>query len=172
MISFPKYCSQCSQELVLQRIDGRSRPVCQGCGQISYLNPIPSVATILFQDGRILLVKRNIEPGYGKWGLPGGFIERDESPNDAVIREVFEETGLICQPINVIDTSGSFETIYGSIIVICYLAEIISGTLRAGDDAEDVQFFELNSLPPMAFRNHTQFLEKYAGFELASHDKF
>jgi 8-oxo-dGTP diphosphatase len=163
MNRLPKYCSQCRGVLLFQNYEGRQRPICSECGRVVYLNPVPSVAAILTKDGSVLLVKRNIEPGLGRWGLPGGFIEAGESPKDAAIREVFEETGLHCQPLEVLDACSVLKGYYGDLIVLCYTAEIIDGTLSAGDDADTVEFFEFENLPRLAFRNHVQFLEKFIG---------
>jgi 8-oxo-dGTP diphosphatase len=60
------------------------------------MNPLPCVAAVLVRDGRVLLVKHKIEPGYGEWGLPAGFMEWGESPEESLQREVLEETGLKC----------------------------------------------------------------------------
>jgi 8-oxo-dGTP diphosphatase len=150
----------------MQYRDGRERPVCIECGEIVYLNPVPSVAAILVREGRVLLVRRAIQPGLGKWCLPGGFIEADEGPAEAIIREVNEETGLQCKPLRIIDAGAVLKGFYGDLIVICYLADILDGQLQPGDDAEAVEFFPFDRLPTLAFRNHLQFLEQYAGHKI------
>lgn len=142
--------------------EGRQRPVCSDCGFVVYMNPAPSVAAVLVKDGRVLLVKRNIEPGFGKWCLPGGFIEEDESAEDAVVREVFEETGLHCRTTRLLDAHSMRSAVYGSIIVLCYEADGISEMLEAGGDAADADYFPLEQLPPIAFDNHDRFIKKYA----------
>jgi NADH pyrophosphatase NudC (nudix superfamily) len=170
MIRLPKFCPHCGGPLHLQLHDGRERPVCSACGHIVYLNPAPSVAAILYQEGRVLLVRRVIQPGYGLWSLPGGFIEAGETPEAAVIREVEEETGLSCQPLRLLNAQGVSSGYYGDILVLCYSAEATSGTLRAGFDADDARYFDLRELPEIAFDVHrsfiSQFLYEYHGIAL------
>jgi ADP-ribose pyrophosphatase YjhB (NUDIX family) len=137
------------------------RPVCVACGRIVYLNPIPSVAAILYREGRVLLVKRSVEPGLGLWCLPGGFIELGESLEQAVAREVYEETGLICRPYGIIDAEAVLGGYYGDILVICYAATWVEGVLCAGEDAMEAQFFDITQLPEFAFRTHRGFLHKF-----------
>jgi 8-oxo-dGTP diphosphatase len=157
----PKFCPQCGGPLSLQQADERTRPVCTACGRIVYLNPAPSVAAILNLEGRFLLVKRNIQPGFGRWGLPGGFIETDESVTDAVRREVEEETGLICRPMDIVDALSVLGGFYGDIVVICYAAEIVGGVPRPGGDASEVEFFSPHELPDIAFDVHRHFIQRY-----------
>ena len=159
----PRFCSRCGESLIQQQRDGRLRPVCPACGQVVYLNPAPSVAAILEWRGRVLLVKRNIEPGKGLWCLPGGFIEAGETAEEAVTREVREETGLICQPRNLLAASTVIGGFYGNIIVLCYSAEVVGGNLLAGEDADEALAFEWSEIPSLAFRVHRQFLENYLG---------
>lgn len=159
----PRFCPQCGGSLQEQRLDGRERPVCDRCGNVVYVNPAPSVAAILQREGRVLLVKRNIEPGLGRWGLPGGFIEEDENAEQAVIREVEEETGLVCRPHLLLDVHSMRSVVYGPILVLCYSAEILDGRVRAGGDAAEVQFFSPDGLPEIAFDIHRRFLERHAG---------
>ncbi len=108
--------------------------------------------------GRILLVKRSVEPKKGNWCLPGGFIETGESPEKAGLRELFEETGLrgrISQLIGVITHPG---TLYKSILMIGFLVKDPQGSPRPGDDAAEVAWFSLNEMPPVAFAGHESFI--------------
>ena len=158
----PRFCSQCGGSLHKRVLEGRERPVCVRCEHVAYVNPAPSVAAILHRDGRVLLVKRNIEPGLGLWSLPGGFIEEDENVEQAVIREVEEETGLLCRPHLLLDVHSMRSVLYGSILVLCYSAEILDGRLRAGGDASEAQFFSPDGLPEIAFDLHRRFLAAHA----------
>ncbi|MBI5059207.1 NUDIX domain-containing protein [candidate division KSB1 bacterium] len=142
----------------LRLADGRPRPVCPDCGLIVYMNPLPSVAAILYSAGRVLLVRRGIEPGKGLWGLPGGFVERGETTQQALVREVEEETGLICAPVDLIDVQSVIGGFYGDVVVVCYSAHVLAGTTCAGCDAAEVGEFPVDELPPMAFETHRKFL--------------
>ncbi|MBU0508489.1 NUDIX hydrolase [bacterium] len=147
----------------MSECDGRPRPVCTQCGHVVYLNPIPSVAVILEREGRLLLVKRNIEPGIGQWSLPGGFIEAGETAVEAVVREIHEETGLNCRPERVVDVATYLGGYYGDVLVVCYQVQSVSGDLIPGGDADEVDFFDPLRLPPIAFDIHRQFIIRHAG---------
>ncbi len=131
------------------------------CGRVVYQNPIPSVAAILMREGRVLLVRRNIDPGYGLWGLPGGFVELDETLEQAVTREVEEETGLLCEPSFIVGAQSVLGGYYGDLIVICYYARILGGNLQAGCDASEAADFSHTALPEMAFDIHTDFIRQF-----------
>ncbi len=163
MNSEPRYCSRCGNELNQRECDGRLRHVCSACGHIAYVNPIPSVAAILFRESRVLLVKRNIEPGLGLWSLPGGFMETGETVEQAVVREVREETGFMCRPRQIIGLETYLGGFYGDVLVIGYSVEQLSGTFKAGGDADEARFFDISDLPPIAFDIHRQFIYKHAG---------
>jgi 8-oxo-dGTP diphosphatase len=167
----PRFCSRCGGLLVQQQRDGRPRPVCPACGHVVYLNPTPSVAAILFREGRVLLVKRNIQPGIGLWCLPGGFIEAGETAEQALAREVQEETGLIARVLDLVDVQTVVGGFYYNIVVICYSAEAVSGELQAGEDAGEARYFDLAELPELAFSVHRRFLDRYLGHKLpTTHD--
>ncbi|MBN2549631.1 MAG: NUDIX hydrolase [Anaerolineales bacterium] len=92
------YCSQCGALLVRQSLGGRERPACPSCGHVAWSHFSLSVGGLLVQQGRVLLVQRNLEPDAGQWTLPGGYVETDETLNQAVVREFGEETGLEVRP--------------------------------------------------------------------------
>ena len=90
-----KFCANCGAKVV-QRVppgDSLARWVCDQCGEIHYQNPKMVVGTIPEHEGRILLCRRAIEPRYGYWTLPAGFMENDESTSQAALRETEEEAG-------------------------------------------------------------------------------
>lgn len=157
----PRFCPQCGLRLTMSQCDGRSRPVCAACGHIVYINPVPSVAAILEREGRLLLVKRNIEPGLGLWSLPGGFVETGETAVEAVLREVSEETGLVCGDVRLVDVATYLGGYYGDVLVVCYAARIFSGTVVSGGDAGEAAFFPMTVLPSLAFDTHARFIRQY-----------
>jgi len=89
-----KFCSRCGAPLARRVEGGRERPCCPACGHIVFGRFSIGVGGLLVHEGRILMVQRAHEPGKGRWTLPGGFVEEDESPDTAVVREFLEETGL------------------------------------------------------------------------------
>ena len=148
-------------------MEGRKRRVCPDCGTVNYQNPIPSVAVVITDsEGRLLLTKRSVEPGKGLWCLPGGFIETGESPEETVVREVMEETGLKVAPAESLGPCSKIGGYHGDVIILGYTADIMGGELKAGDDAEEVKYIPLNNLPEIAFRCHSFFIEQRFGIKV------
>ena len=142
-------------------LEGRERLYCSRCGKIYYENPTPVVAVIARDDkGKILLIKRKIEPCKGEWALPSGFMEIEESPIEAALRELTEETGLKGKSKKLIGVYPNNSEIHGYLVTIIYEVEILGGKLCAGDDAEETEFFAVNQLPPLAFQSHREALRE------------
>jgi len=124
---------------------------------VKNLHPIPAVAAVMIEDGRILLVKRAAEPSKGKWSVPGGSVEWGESLVDALKREVHEETGL---DIEVEKLACVFDLIIGETpvthhyIIIDYFAHPTGGTLAPGDDADDARWAPIEELDRYELSNH------------------
>ena len=114
---------------------------------------IPSITTdgIILKDKQILLIKRKNEPFKGKWALPGGFVEYGEKTEDAVMREVSEETGVKTKIRTLAGVySDPNRDPRGHIITIIYVLDIVDENVKAGDDASDVKFFDVHQLPALA----------------------
>jgi len=117
-----------------------------------YKSPKLTTDGAIIKDGRILLIKRKNEPFKGKWALPGGFVEYGEKVEDAVVREVKEETGLITKTKEILGVySDPNRDPRGHTVTVVFLLEIINGKLKAEDDADSVKFFNLNKLPDLSF---------------------
>ena len=115
---------------------------------------IPRITSdgIIINDDQILLIRRKNEPFKNKWALPGGFVEYGESTEDAVIREILEETGLKTKVSDLVGVySDPARDPRGHTITIAYILEVLDGIARAGDDASDVKFFKLDRLPELSF---------------------
>ena len=98
-----------------------------------------TVDGIIPVEGKIVLVRRKNEPFKGKLALPGGIVEYGENVEDALRRELEEETGLICEPAKLIGVfSKPDRDPRGHFVSVCFLAKPVGGKLKAGDDAEDV----------------------------------
>ena len=135
----------------LQDAFGRLRPVCPHCGWTYFADPKVAAAVLVEQDGQVLLARRVNEPQRGDWSLPAGFVDAREDPAQAAIRECLEETGLTVRITALADVIAGREHPRGADIIIIYRAEILSGTLQPGDDADQVGFFPRDQLPPLAF---------------------
>src|SRR4051794_34689409 len=95
------FCPACGDHLVTRTLpnDKRERQGCASCAFVLYRNSRPSASAIVLRDdGHVLMVRRKHAPFQGQWELPGGFLEVGEHPQDGVVREVEEETGLTVKP--------------------------------------------------------------------------
>lgn len=146
------YCPRCGTAVNLEQKFGKVRPVCPACGWMHFADPKVAAAVLVEQEGRVLLVRRVNEPFRGLWTLPAGFVDAEEDPASAAARECLEETGLTVRVTRVVDIIAGREHERGADFVIVYAAEVRSGILTAGDDADDVRWFERSSLPPLAFK--------------------
>jgi len=152
------YCPVCGHELGEREEGGRVRQACPNCGYVHYVNPIPAVGMLIEMDGGIVLIRRMHPPHQGRWTLPSGFIEADESAEEAAIREAEEETGLKTEIIELAGINSFPEGPPVSGIMIFYRMRPIGGTLKAGDDAVEAQVFLVENLPVVPFRTHREVL--------------
>ena len=114
-------------------------------------HPLLGIGALIFEGGCILMAQRGKAPLMGQWSLPGGLVETGESLENAVRREVLEETGLEVKPLGVLEiferimrnAEGTAEYHY---VLLDYICRFTGGTLRAGDDASGVQWFERRAL--------------------------
>jgi ADP-ribose pyrophosphatase YjhB (NUDIX family) len=148
------FCSSCGGQLRFGSVPGedRERLVCAACGRIAYVNPRLVVTTLPITDaGEIVLIRRGIEPGLGSWAQPGGFLEVDETVNQAAIRETFEETGLLVEPGEIV---GLYTRLEAMVVTIAFEARIIGGTAAPTPEATEVTAFAPEAIPwpEIAFR--------------------
>ncbi len=149
--SYVNYCPVCGKPIARRFVHGRERPVCEHCGHIHFEEPKVAAGVLVLEDEKVLLVRRVMEPRRGSWTLPAGFVDADEDPAEAAIREVLEETGLTVKIERLVDVVSGREHPNGASIVIIYRGSVASGALKAGDDVDAVGFFDLSDLPPIAF---------------------
>ena len=141
-----KFCPMCGQRMVIKRPDddARLREICEGCGYIHYVNPIPVVGTIPVVGDKVLLCKRAIEPRKGKWTLPAGFMEAHETLLDGALRETMEETGKLAK-------GGALFTVidvpYASQIHFFFLSEMDSMPLTPGPETQEQALFAEDDIP-------------------------
>jgi len=156
------HCHFCGHQLTNKHIEGRLRLFCPRCRQPIYENPVPATCLIVADDStHILLVKRKVEPQMGQWCLPGGFIELDEMPDAAALRELKEETGLTGAIDTLWGVRTSNATFYHSVLIICYLVRRFTGRPVPGDDAAEVHWFNRDQCPELAFKSHHHFLTSF-----------
>jgi 8-oxo-dGTP diphosphatase len=158
-----RFCPLCGGPLERIFREGRTRLYCGQCDRILYENPVPATAAVVLDDEHLLLlVKRGAEPAKGEWCLPGGFVELDESPEQGVLRELHEETGLQGKVDRLIDVVSEESPFYGPLIIIGYQVSPQGGTPRPGDDAAAAKYFPLGDLPPLAFDSHQALIDAMA----------
>ena len=158
-MSYLKFCSNCGEKNIYGKIDGGVRYHCLKCGTIHYENPKPTSTLICVKDNDILLVKRAVQPAKGLWGLPGGFIELNETPDMAAARELKEETNLVGTVNCQLGYTSHFNSLHGDILLLGFLMDILDfSKIIAGDDAEDAKLFPFNQLPTLAFESHEKIL--------------
>ncbi len=146
----------------LTEVEGRSRWQCPSCGYVQYENPVPGVGVLIEHDGRLVLVQRDRPPRAGEWALPSGFIEADESVEQAAVRESLEETGLTIELIELFGVYSFPEGPPRSGLIIFYRARPLDiSTLRAGDDARAVALYSPDEFPPICFRTHREVMTRW-----------
>jgi ADP-ribose pyrophosphatase YjhB (NUDIX family) len=108
--------------------------------------PLVGVGAVVFDDGRVLLVRRGREPLKGHWSLPGGMLELGESLVEGVVREIREETGLIVEPLELVELLDRIhrdgERVRYHYVIADYLCRVVSGELKAASDADAVRWVE------------------------------
>lgn len=151
-----KFCPQCGSELKMEQIEDRLRFVCTLCPWIHYENPLPCVAALVRNKrGDILLIKRGVEPALGEWALPSGFIEINETPEMACVRELEEETGLLGHITGLIGVFSQESQVYKNVLIIGYTVQA-SGQLHPGSDSIDARYYPPTELPAIAFPSHRE----------------
>jgi 8-oxo-dGTP diphosphatase len=167
----PRYCTRCGGPLIATRLKTTEpeRPVCSLCGRVVYLDPKVAVGTIIKNaQHEIALVRRSIEPGYGKWVFPGGYVDRGELLVSAAKREALEESRLhirIDGLVNIYSYAGRIP------VIIVYAATHVGGELHADDESLEAQWYATRDLPwsELAFPSTRDGLRDYLNGILHPH---
>jgi ADP-ribose pyrophosphatase YjhB (NUDIX family) len=147
----PHYCFDCGSMLEMRLIEARDREVCPKCGWIHYAQRKLSAGVRIEVDGRLLLVQRRIQPWIQKWYLPAGFVEVDEEPEHAAVREAFEETGLTVKVLGLAGTYTYSDDPRGNGLVLIYDANIEGGELKITPETLQAGFFTPEEIRNMEF---------------------
>jgi len=158
-----RFCPQCGGTLErrLLKATEPERLVCRACGFVFYIDPKVAVGTIIRSStGRIVLVRRSIDPGYGKWVFPGGYVDRGEPLTAAAIREAREECGLDVRLdglVNIYSYAGRTP------VIVVYAATAIGGELAADDECLETAEFDAIAIPwaELAFRSTEEGLRDF-----------
>jgi ADP-ribose pyrophosphatase YjhB (NUDIX family) len=132
--------------------DTLARHVCDSCGTVHYQNPKLVIGAIPEWENRILLCRRAIEPRYGMWTLPAGFMENDETTSQAAVRETLEEA---CVRIEVGDLFTLINVPHINQVHLVYRARLLDLDFSAGEETLDVALFDEREIPwnEIAFRS-------------------
>ncbi|MCI0422118.1 MAG: NUDIX domain-containing protein [Acidobacteria bacterium] len=156
------FCPKCGGPLEsrLLKASEPARLVCTQCPFVFFLDPKVAACTVIHQPGGIVLLQRAIEPGYGKWVFPGGYVDRGETVSDAAVREAKEEVNLEVQLVSLL---GVYSYRRSPVIIVVYVAETIGGALRAADEALDVRLYTPETIPwnELAFPSTREALRQY-----------
>jgi ADP-ribose pyrophosphatase YjhB (NUDIX family) len=159
---FYSYCPHCRTVLEDEFVFGRMRRVCPECGFIHFIDPKVGAGVLVELDGKVVLVRRAVVPALGAWCLPSGFVEYDEAPDQAAVRECWEETGLRVSLTGLLDVRQYTNDARGPGIVILYRGQVVGGEPRPGDDASEVGCFGPDDLPDdIAFATHRRVLARW-----------
>ena len=158
------YCTQCGTHVELRIPEGDShlRHVCPQCGEIHYQNPKVIVGCIAEWEQRILLCRRAIEPCYGLWTLPAGFMENGESTTQAALRETYEEA---CARVSIERLFALINIPHISQVHLFYRARLLDTNFGAGEESLETQLFSEDKIPwhELAFSSVDQCLKAYFG---------
>lgn len=158
-------CPRCKGDLTFGPVTGEEcdRLHCSVCELVLYDNPAPTSCAVVVRDGELMLTLRAIEPHKGNWDLPGGYIEVGEHPEETLMREMREETGL---EIEIIEMLGIFLDTYGDggtdTLNVCYVAQVTGGEEAPASDVAEIAWFPPEEVPAnLAFRNTREALDAW-----------
>jgi len=158
-----KHCRHCGTSVVYRLPDDgdtKERAICTACQLVHYENPLNVVGTVPYLDDRVLLCKRNIEPRWGKWTLPAGFMELNETTSEGAARETDEEAGAQ------FELQGLFTLLnvarVGQVHLF-YRARLTSDQFNPGHETIEARLFGEDEIPwdDIAFRTVKETLERY-----------
>ncbi len=156
-----KYCSACGQSVSRRTPDNDTyeRWVCDDCGMIHYQNPLIVVGCVAERNGKILLCKRAIEPRYGYWTVPAGFMELGETIAGGAARETLEEA---CATVELGHLFASVDVVDAGQVHLFFSAKLVSD-YGVGEESLEVGLFSEDEIPwnDIAFQSGKFALQKY-----------
>lgn len=151
-----RFCPACGH--VNRKVPGTAHRTCPTCRETDWVNPAPAIGIALMRGGSVLLSRRARAPKKGQWDLVGGFLEANETPDEAARREILEETGCAAGRIRLRDVLPGT---YAGRPTLNFLAQgTLRGQPRAQDDSLELRWFALQDLPPMAWPHEAAFMAR------------
>ena len=151
------FCPRCGTPLEPGR-GPRGRPACPACDYVRWADPKVAAGVVVESDGRILLVRRNHDPMYGRWSFPSGYVDAGEVVEQAAAREVLEETGV---EVRIERLLGVYSSAGDPVVFVAYAGVATGGEPRAGEEAIEVGLFHPLELPELAFPHDAAILEAW-----------
>lgn len=142
-----QYCQKCGTQMKTCMLENREREVCPKCGWIYYEHLKVGAGVLLEEDGAILMVRRAIEPWKGMWYLPAGYVEVDETPGEAAVRETREETGLVVRLTRLEEVYHFDDDPRGNGLLILYSAVRCGGIQTISNETSEISFFHPSEVP-------------------------
>lgn len=161
------YCPYCATPLEAREAFGAVRPACPACSFVQFLDPKVAAAILLSEQDQVLLVRRAVDPRRGFWALPAGFVEVNELPHEAAVREALEETGLQVTIGDLLRMRRMTNPDKPGFLVT-YRGHVNGGQLQASDDVSEVRWFSASEIPwdDLAFETtHETLREWMAGHQ-------
>jgi len=159
-----RFCPQCAGPLAKRLLKPTEpmRLVCTVCGFIFYLDPKLAVLALVPYQGGLVLVRRSIEPGFGLWVLPGGFVDLGETVEEAVVREAYEEANL---RVRVVRLQNVYSYRHSRTVLLAFETEYVSGVLAPGEEESEARSFAPHEIPwgEIAFSSSRDALRDYLG---------
>ncbi|HKW59763.1 MAG TPA: NUDIX domain-containing protein [Candidatus Dormibacteraeota bacterium] len=156
------FCLNCGAPLEIRVIEGRELEACPHDDFVLWRDPKVATAVVVEARDGIVLGRRAIEPGYGEWCLPGGFVNHDEDPAAAAVRECREEIGAEVELLELLGVYHVAKSAASSIVGIGYRGRLVDGaSISAGTEMLEVRVFRPGELPPVAFPSHRDVLAMY-----------
>jgi NADH pyrophosphatase NudC (nudix superfamily) len=117
------FCPNCANPTEQRELGGREREACLKCNRVYFHNPIAAAAAVIIQGDQILLCHRNSSVFRGRWSIPAGFCEEDETIEQCVVREAREEIGLEVEIVELIDANSGFEVEGRPVVGVYFMVE-------------------------------------------------
>lgn len=148
-LRFARYCMRCGAAMERRYLvhEGRERAVCPRCGWVHYPHLKVGAGVLIEREGCLLLLRRAHAPWPGAWNLPAGYVEIDEPPEAAAVREAREETGLEVRLTGLVDARFFDDDPRGNGLLLVYRAEVVGGTPRVTEEADGWRFFAPEEIP-------------------------
>ena len=141
-----RFCPLCGDALARRPLPPADKiePVCDACRFVFYLDRKVVAGAILWEGGRLLLTRRSIDPAYGKWTFPGGYVDWGEPVETGAVRETWEETGL---DVSLGGLVGVYSYPDSPVVIVVYRARIVGGTLRLCHENDRVEWVTPAQIP-------------------------